>query len=264
MSDAAGREPPASAGRAARVRRDDAADRVARDYDRLRPEVVRTVAGKLAAAGVEVADADLDAAYNAAWHAVYVKLAAGEEVGNLVGLLVTVTHRRALDDHRAQQPQRRAAPERLEMVPAPDVADARLDDLAQLRQVIATLRVRLDGRELEAAALCYVHGCSRREAARLLGVPPKRMEKIMDGVARRLAPLLGAIRGRLVRGARLADPRLCARAAGARRPAPPGRPRPPRKVRRLPAHGAAAARPAPSAPPPPPPVRDGAEEFELQ
>lgn len=165
-----------------------------REYDELKPEIVGTVAGKLAAAGVRLDDADLDAAYNQAWHALHTKLADGETVDNHRGLLVSIAHRRALDEHRALHPSRRADPEQLETLTREHDVDGRLDDETRLRQFVGGLRERLDRRELQAAALCYVYEYSRPEAARLIGVAPKRMEKIMDAVSRKLAPMIGEIR----------------------------------------------------------------------
>ncbi len=75
-----------------------------------------------------------------------------------------------------------------------DDLDRQLDDETRLRQFLTSLRERLDRRELQAAVLCYIYDYSRPEAARLVGVPPKRMEKIMDGVSRKLAPVLSEIR----------------------------------------------------------------------
>lgn len=164
-----------------------------RDYDALKPEIVRTVAAKLAASGVQLPQADLDAVYNQAWHGLHTKLADGEVVENPKGLLVTIAHRRALDEHRAQHPGRRAGEQQLDALVRDDDLDARLDDTTRLRQFVTGLRERLDRRELQAAALCYLYDYSRPEAARLIGVKPKRMEKIMDEVSRKLAPLLGEI-----------------------------------------------------------------------
>lgn len=80
---------------------------VDREYAASRDEVLRTVRAKLQAAGVELDDGDLEAAYNQAWHALYLMLADGERIDNRIAMLVTVTHRRALDDHRAQRVDRR-------------------------------------------------------------------------------------------------------------------------------------------------------------
>ncbi|MDO8189604.1 hypothetical protein Q7L71_28665, partial [Conexibacter sp. CPCC 205706] len=167
---------------------------LAREYEALKPEVVRTVGAKLAASGVRLPEADLDAVYNLAWHALHTKLAAGEEVGNRAGLLVAIAHRRALDEHRASHPSRRADAAELDELPREDAVAERLDDVTELRQFVAGLRERLDRRELEAAALCYVYEYTRPEAAAAIGVKPKRMEKIMDAVSKKITPLLGEIR----------------------------------------------------------------------
>ena len=165
-----------------------------REYEALKPEVTRTVASKLAASGARLPEADIDAVYNLAWHALHTKLAAGEEIANRTGLLVSIAHRRALDEHRASHPSRRADAEQLDELPREDPVAERLDDVTQLRQFVASLRERLDRRELEAAALCYVYDYTRPEAARAIGVAPKRMEKIMDAVSKKVSPLVGEIR----------------------------------------------------------------------
>jgi hypothetical protein len=56
------------------------------------------------------------------------------------------------------------------------------------------MRSSLSQRELQAATLCYVYGLSRPEAAEQVGVRPKRMEKIMDEVSRKLRPVLASIK----------------------------------------------------------------------
>ena len=68
------------------------------------------------------------------------------------------------------------------------------------------MRERLSERERQAAALCYLHGYSRPEAAEALGLAPKRMEKLMDGVSSKLGALDDRDRrGRLVREPPVAD-----------------------------------------------------------
>jgi DNA-directed RNA polymerase specialized sigma24 family protein len=167
---------------------------LADEYERRKAEVLRTVAAKLAASGVRAADLDLDACYNDAWHALYVKLREGEPVESRTGLLVTIAHRRALDEHRALRARPHADGEALERVGVePDVA-GRLDDARQLRLLVEGLRERLDRRERQAAALCWLYDYTRPEAAQALGVTPKRMDKIMDGVSGRLRELVGEIK----------------------------------------------------------------------
>jgi RNA polymerase sigma factor (sigma-70 family) len=166
---------------------------VERDYERLKSGVLRSVARRLTARGLHVDDADLDAFYNQAWHGLYARLAAGEEVESPRALLITIAERRAIDEARALQLERR--------VPVEDVDDrgveldipARLDDRLRLRQFTQGLRDRLSERERQAASLCYVHGFTRPEAARALGVSERRMEKIMDRAAKKVGALVGDI-----------------------------------------------------------------------
>lgn len=175
------------------TRESDAAERlVAAEYERLKPEVLRTVAAKLASAGVRLPELDLEAIYNEAWHALYVKLRAGEDVASHVALLVTIAHRRALNEHRALHLRRWADPAELEGVGHEPELDARVDERRRLRLLVEGLRARFDQRQRQAAALCYLYDYSRPEAARALGVTPRRMEKIMDAVAKQMRELLGA------------------------------------------------------------------------
>ncbi len=71
------------------------------------------------------------------------------------------------------------------------------------------MRGRLSAREREAAALCYLQGLSRSQAAARMGISEARMRKLMDGqgagrpgVAHKVGALADTIRRRrLVRGA---------------------------------------------------------------
>ena len=78
----------------------------------------------------------------------------------------------------------------------------------RLRQLFEGLRGRLDAREREAAALCYLQGLSRSEAAARMGVSEARMRKLMEGRGPGRPGVAGKV-GALVGH----DPR---RAAGAR------------------------------------------------
>ena len=72
---------------------------IAEHYESLKPEVLATVRGKLAVDRLHPDPSDLDAAYNAAWHALYEQSRRdSNEVGNLGGWLATITYRRAIDD----------------------------------------------------------------------------------------------------------------------------------------------------------------------
>jgi len=125
---------------------------------------------------------DLEPAYNQAWHELHKRLSQNEEIKNPEGFLVTVTFRRAFDAWRSSHPDQHADDVDVTLFGGSeqDVAE-RLDDRLALAHVREGLRDRLNDRELQAATLCYLMGYSRPEAAKLMGVEPKRFEKIMDG-----------------------------------------------------------------------------------
>ncbi len=179
-----------------------------RDFHALRPGVLGQARRRLAARGIRLDDADLEACYAQAWHGLYATVAAGEPVETPTGWLVTVTVRRAIDEHRQRASRRGLSVQSLAAAtsaPAalcePDPGE-RLDDLARLRAVFEALRSRLSARECEAASLCYVQGLSRAEAAERMGLTRRRMDKLMDGmgagapgVAAKVGELLALIRG---------------------------------------------------------------------
>jgi len=168
------------------LRRRRAEQFLQREYVLQRDNVLRAVRGKLAREGIHLDDADLDAFYNQAWHGVYGQILEGVQVENPPGLLVRVTYCRAIDEYRKLHVARRADEvEVAEHGLDPDTAQ-HLDDEAKLRQFTEGLRDRLSRRECEAATLCYLLGLSRPEAAERLGVEPKRMEKIMDAVSKKV------------------------------------------------------------------------------
>lgn len=171
-----------------------ASDLVSVEYEQHKSEVIRTVAAKLSASGVTSSHSDLDASYNEAWHALYMAMADGQEIENRVGYLVTVTHRRALNEHRAMKVSRRADPRALSEVGVDLDIDARLDAEIQLRHVREGFRSKLSSRELEAATLCHLYGYTRPEAAEAMGVKPKRMEKIMDSASGKIASVVETVR----------------------------------------------------------------------
>lgn len=167
------------------------ADRVlSEEYEAFRTEVTRSVAGKLAASRIQFADLDMDGFYNQAWYGLYTKLQAGDEIDNRKGLLINMTYRRAIDEYRSLHPDRQAGAEPLEALGVEDTIDETLDRQTQFRQFVESMRSSLNERELKAATLCYVYGLSRPEAAEQVGVRPKRMEKIMDEVSRKMRPML--------------------------------------------------------------------------
>jgi len=193
------------------------------EFGGLREEVLRSVRGRLRVRGVHLDECDLEACYAQAWQGLYAAVAAGEEIANPGGWLAVVSFRRAIDEHRGARARgfgslarvestgsgrevavaagahvtRMAHPARSE----PDFA-AQLDDRVRLRQLFEALRSRLSPRECEAAALCYLQGFTRAQAAQRMGISEARMTKLMEGrgpgspgVAGKVGALLEAISG---------------------------------------------------------------------
>jgi DNA-directed RNA polymerase specialized sigma24 family protein len=173
-----------------------------RDFEGLRAKVLSTVRARLAAGGGELDRADLEACYAQAWQGLYMATLDGEEIANPAGWLVVVTLRRAIEERRARRYGVKAAEIAVdECGIEPDLA-GRMDDLRKLHQVFEGLRERLNGRECQAASLCYLQGLSRAEAAERMGITPKRMRKLMEGdgaarqgVASKVGELLGVVHG---------------------------------------------------------------------
>jgi DNA-directed RNA polymerase specialized sigma24 family protein len=201
------------------VRRYRAERMLRKEFEGLRGRVLGTVRGRLRASGVSLDASDLEACYAQAWQGMYAAMLAGEEIANPTGWLALVTYRRAIEEHRSRRRSyptegvgeldgfhgaggaaARGAGER-EPAHERDFA-AELDDRTRLRQVFEGLRGRLSERELQAAALCYLQGLSRSEAAARMGISESRMRKLMEGagpgrpgVAGKVGELVETIRG---------------------------------------------------------------------
>jgi DNA-directed RNA polymerase specialized sigma24 family protein len=165
-----------------------------REYDELRSGTIRALRAKLGASGASFDETDLEAFYNQAWHGLYLRLAEGEDIGNHTGFLVNASYFRAIEELRRVHPERRADAVDLAVIGTEVDVDALLDDHRQLTQFMEGMRDRLTERERQAATLCYIHGCTRPQTAQALGVSPKRMEKLMDGVSRKIGVLVADIR----------------------------------------------------------------------
>ncbi|HEY1450928.1 MAG TPA: sigma-70 family RNA polymerase sigma factor [Solirubrobacteraceae bacterium] len=162
------------------------ADRLLREeFEQQRGRVIEGVAARLRRAGVALDRDDLEAAYAQAWQGLYAAVLEGQQIINPVGWLAVVTHRRAIDEHRARGP---ADPDALVAECARDECDfaTKLDDRAKLHCLLEAMRVSLNDRERQAAALCYLQGLSRAEAAAQMGVSESRMRKLMEGTGRGL------------------------------------------------------------------------------
>jgi len=191
------------------------ADRLLREeFDALRGRVLRSVRGRLLAAGASLDQSDLEACYAHAWQGLYAATLAGEQIANPSGWLVLVTFRRAIEECRARRhllvgtgpglPGEGRSGERSEEGRAAsgqlDLAE-QLDDRVRLRSLLEALRGRLNAREREAATLCYLQGLSRAEAAARMGLSEARMRKLMEGrapgrpgVAAKMGALVDTIR----------------------------------------------------------------------
>jgi RNA polymerase sigma factor (sigma-70 family) len=176
------------------LRRQRAERLLREEFEGLRSRVLASVRGRMRASGASLDEGDLEACYAQAWQGLYAAMLEGQEIANPAGWLVLVTHRRAIDEHRARahldggRSLDDASADRTIDDPAARAASAtrrdfaaELDDRMRLRQLFEGLRGRLDGREREAAALCYLQGLSRSEAAAQMGISDNRMRKLMEG-----------------------------------------------------------------------------------
>lgn len=164
------------------------------EYEQLQGEVQRTVAAKLNAGGIKLSSHDLEGAYNEAWHALYMAIQEGQNIENRTGYLVTVAYRRALKEFEASKWTRRSDADIDQLETSLDI-DAQLDAEMQIRHVEEGFRSKLSERELQAASLCLIHGYTRPEAAKLLGISPKRMEKVMDKASGKISGVVESVRG---------------------------------------------------------------------
>jgi DNA-directed RNA polymerase specialized sigma24 family protein len=181
------------------VRRQSADAVLERDYARLRAHVLRAAAGALQKRNVLIDESDLDPHYNSAWYALHGRLARGETIANVEGFLVVIVMRRAFDDLRRVDRERRHVAHEFPSELVPDRAHdgdvlVRFEDHRALGELFEGLRERLSERERRAFALCYLAGYTRPQAAPVIGVPPARMEKIMDGVSQKVGALAELIR----------------------------------------------------------------------
>ncbi len=170
---------------------------IAERYESLKPEVLATVRGKLAGNSLHLDASELDAAYNAAWHALYEQSRRESgEVSNLGGWLATITYRRAIDEVRSARARYRAPVAVGESISdlgyEPDVV-AEIADRQRYHQWLVSVRLRLSVREQRAVSLCVLHEHSRRVASEMMGIDIKRLDKIMIAANKKMGGLLEAI-----------------------------------------------------------------------
>ena len=171
----------------------------------MRERVIGWVEARLRGAGASLDRSDLEAAYAQAWQGLHAAMLEGQQIANAAGWLAVVTHRRALDERRARKGAVPVALDsesgRVIAARERDLAEE-LDDRARLSALLEALRARLSERERQAAALCYLQGLTRVEAAAQMGVSESRMRKLMEGtgkglrgVAAKVGELVQAITG---------------------------------------------------------------------
>ena len=166
---------------------------IAKHYESLKPEVLATVRGKLAVDNLHPDPADLDAAYNAAWHALYEKSRQrGDQVRNLGGWLATTSYRRAIDDVRRGRMAQVGGQTVSQLGYEPDL-DADITHRQRYHQWLVSVRLRLNAREQQAVSLCMLHAHSRREASEIMGIDIKRLDKIMVAASKKLDGLVETI-----------------------------------------------------------------------
>ena len=170
---------------------------IAEHYERLKGEVLATVRGKLAVQDLYPDPLDLDAAYNAAWHALYERRRkGGEPVDNLGGWLATIAFRRAIDDVRHAR-RKYLAPvavdESIGNLGYEHDLDAEIADRQRYHQWLISVRLRLNAREQQAVSLCVLQDHSRRDASEIMGIDIKRLDKVMVAANKKLGGLLDAI-----------------------------------------------------------------------
>ena len=151
------------------------------EFEGLQGRVLATVGRRLRGAGVELDLGDIECCYAMAWQGLYTAVLDGQQIDNPAGWLVTVTFRRAIEEHRARARTHRGSSEPDAMPAGERDLAAELDDRARLRQLFEGLRGALSAREREAAVLCYLQGLPRAQAAARMGISEARMRKLMEG-----------------------------------------------------------------------------------
>jgi len=173
------------------------ADRVSNEhYGSLESEVVAVVRRRLLARKMHLDQADLEGAYCQAWHGVCEEIKRGTKIGNLTGMLVEITWRRAVDAYRESRPAQRADVD-IDTHGVEADLDQQLDDQEKLQRFIKRLKGRLSQQECQAVGLCLIHGYTRPEARKLLGIKDEaRMQKLMDGATKKIGVIVASISAR--------------------------------------------------------------------
>jgi RNA polymerase sigma factor (sigma-70 family) len=170
------------------VRRRRAENVIARDVPGMEGRIRRAATSSLRRHGIQLTEHDFEDFMQEARLGLYGRLLDGEEVPNPAGFLVTVVTRRALDAKRRQTVRGEVATYEVDEQNVASESDfaAQLDNAATIRRFVEGAKAHLSEREAQAVALTQIFDYTRPKAAEILGVAPKRMEKIMDSAMRKV------------------------------------------------------------------------------
>lgn len=138
-------------------------------------------------------EGDLESCYLAAWASMHARLARGGHVENLVGLLVVLTFRRAIDLQRRRPLGLELDLDLTERADPAEPIDVEIGNRDVVRWLREAIDFELSGREGQALTACWWRGLTRTEAASILGIPEKRMQKLMDEATKKMTGALRAI-----------------------------------------------------------------------
>ncbi len=123
-------------------------------------------------------------------------VARGQAIENLEGLLVTITRWRAVDVYRQRKDGLFTdGPLKEHYADNSDLIE-QVDDRQKLDRLVRRMVGRLNAKERNAVTLCLLHGYTRPEAAKLLGMSEPAFQKIMDRARRKIAGYVAGIDAR--------------------------------------------------------------------
>jgi DNA-directed RNA polymerase specialized sigma24 family protein len=162
-------------------------------------DVVRITESRLTGRHIDLDRKDVEAAYNLAWAGVCQRIAQGGKVENLTGLLVDITYKRSLDiyrqRHEAMHTDDGLSDDVLESHAASSDLTEEVDDRGRLMGLFERLKERLNTNERKAITLCILHGYSRAEAAKVLGIPEPTFQRIIDAAWKKVAQVAAYLDG---------------------------------------------------------------------
>jgi DNA-directed RNA polymerase specialized sigma24 family protein len=163
------------------------------NYEALKEVVLRSAGRRLLVRGVRLDRADLEAAYNLAWHGVCQAIGRGRSPENLAGLLVDITSKRAIDIYRQRNESMHAEGDLEGGVAGRDDLVERVDDQQKIELLVERLKDRLNDAQRKAVTLCILQGYTRPEAARILGVEEAAFGRVMDRAIKQIAAVVATI-----------------------------------------------------------------------